>query len=223
MSRGLTSTIKSAAAAATIYPAFLVEMDFSGGAVRVWTGMGSISWNGYTWLGVGDLGGISPISETSEVRANGISLTLSGVDSARVTDVLSEDYRGRSCKVWLALLDSAGTVLADPDLRFSGVMDQASIEDNGETCTITMAAESRLVDLQRSRERRLTDEDQQNLFPGDRGLEFVAAMQDKELLWGVTGSGTATGGSNYKAAVYDDFGPGLGGNSTPGGGVNFLE
>jgi len=36
--------------------------------------------------------------------------------------------------------------------------------------------------------RRYTDQDQKNLFAGDRGLEFVESLQDKSIVWG--------GGSN---------------------------
>jgi hypothetical protein len=30
----------------------------------------------------------------------------------------------------------------------------------------------------------MTDEDQKNLFSGDKGFEFIADLQDKELVWG---------------------------------------
>jgi len=32
--------------------------------------------------------------------------------------------------------------------------------------------------------RRYTDADQQSRFPGDKGLEYVPSMQDKQIVWG---------------------------------------
>jgi hypothetical protein len=47
-----------------------------------------------------------------------------------------------------------------------------------------MTAESRLMDFKRVREIRYTDEEQQNLFSGDVGLEFVNDIQEKPIFWG---------------------------------------
>lgn len=184
MSRGLTSAFKTAAAAGNVVPALLGHFDFTGGIVRVWTGLGDLSWGGDTYTGLGDLVAVSPVQETNETRSNGMSFTLNGIPSAMVTRILGEGYRGRAAKLWLALFDSSGAIIADPLLLFSGRMDQCLLDDSGATATCTITAESRLVDLQRPRERRRTDEDQQNLFAGDRGLEYVAGLQDKEIVWG---------------------------------------
>ena len=210
MSRGLSSAYKTAAAAGLVRPALLGHFDFSGGIVRVWTGLGDLSWGGNTYTGLGDLVGVSPVQESNEIRANGLQFTLNGIPSAQVTRILSESYRGRAAKLWLALFDSTPAIIADPLLLFSGRMDQARLQDTGETATIVITAESRLVDLQRSRERRRTDEDQKSLFSGDRGLEYIAGLQDKQITWG---GGTATAGpaaapreKGYTGRAYD---PGL--------------
>lgn len=212
MSRGLSSSYKSAAAAGNLAPALLGYFDFSGGAVRVWTGIGDLSWGGNTYTGLGDLVSVEPVQETNEVRANGLSFRLNGIPSAMVTRVIAEGYRGRACKLWLALFDSSAAVIADPLLLFSGLMDQCLLEDSGDKASITVVAESRLVDLQRPRERRYTDEDQQNLFAGDLGLEFIAGLQDKEILWG---GGTSQTNGMAPAG-------GAGSNIGTGGGDQYL-
>ena len=55
---------------------------------------------------------------------------------------------------------------------------------SGGISTVTLTAESRLRDLERVRTRRYTDADQQSRFPGDKGLEYVPSLQDKQLIWG---------------------------------------
>lgn len=188
MSRGLTASFKTAADAGTVYPALLASFDFSGGDVNVWTGIGDLAWNSITWSGIGDLGGVTPVQESASTRANGLQFTLNGISSAMVSSILSEDYRNRNCKLYLALFASltATSPIADPALLFSGRMDQCVLDDDGQTSKINVTAESRLIDLQRARERRYTDEDQRAVFSGDVGLEYVAALQDKALLWGAS-------------------------------------
>ena len=86
-------------------------------------------------------------------------------------------------KVWIGALDSAGAVIADPFLAFEGRLDVPDIIDDGETCTVTVSYESRLIDLERPRERRITHEDQQIDYPGDRFREYVAGLQDQVIVW----------------------------------------
>ncbi|MCH8035958.1 MAG: VWA domain-containing protein [Proteobacteria bacterium] len=59
----------------------------------------------------------------------------------------------------------------------------------GETATVTVTVESRLIAWERAKIRRYTNEDQQQRFSGDKFLEFVNQTMDKEILWGVGGDG----------------------------------
>jgi hypothetical protein len=61
-----------------------------------------------------------------------------------------------------------------------------NIEENADTCVISVTAENVLVKLERPVVRRFTNEDQKSRFPNDKGLEFVAGLQDKDILWGRT-------------------------------------
>jgi hypothetical protein len=63
-------------------------------------------------------------------------------------------------------------------------VDVPSISEGGDTATITITAENRLLDLERVRVRRYTQEDQARDDVTDLGFEFVPALQDKEVLFG---------------------------------------
>jgi hypothetical protein len=137
-------------------------------------------------VGVGTLGAISPIEETKSVVANGVSLSLSGIPEEMIALAMGEKYRGRNVYIWMALFNvSDGTLILNPEQVFAGRLDTMSISDAGETSTITIACESRLIDLERSRERRYTNEDQKYLYPADASLRYVAGLQGKEFPWGV--------------------------------------
>lgn len=187
MSRNLTSPVSTALAAESVRLAYLVELAFDSGAVRLWTGAGNFDWTatGRTFTGAGTLLEVSAVEETQRVEANGIDITLSGISSTIVSYALTENYRNRRVRVWLALFDpTSGALIADPVSIFAGRMDTMHLTDAGETSQVRVTCESRLIDLQRPRERRFTDEDQQELFPGDLGLEYVAGLQEREIAWG---------------------------------------
>jgi hypothetical protein len=59
-----------------------------------------------------------------------------------------------------------------------------NIEENADTSVISVTAENVLIKLERPVVRRFTNEDQKSRFPDDRGLEYVAGLQDKDILWG---------------------------------------
>jgi hypothetical protein len=67
---------------------------------------------------------------------------------------------------------------------FTARMDQMTLDEGPETCTIQLTVENILVDLERPRVARYTNNDQQSRFPGDRGFEFVESLQTKEIFWG---------------------------------------
>ncbi len=184
MSRAVTPAVEAALEAGNVPAIVMVEMDFPSGFLRVNNSPVTFAWNGYDWLGLGDLGGIDAISEGASLESRGLAFRLSGVPPANVSIAMGQQYQGRSCKVWYAPLDAAThAVLADPVLSFHGRLDVMSIE-LGETATITVTAESRLADWARPRVRRYNHDDQQIDFPGDNGFEFVTSVVDKELRWG---------------------------------------
>ena len=69
---------------------------------------------------------------------------------------------------------------------FGGVMDIMGIEEGKETSTVSITIESKLSRQLNVNETRYTDRDQQRLFPGDKGMEYVAGLQNKETEWGTT-------------------------------------
>jgi hypothetical protein len=183
VSRDLTAGLEADVVAASLRPALFYEGVFTGGTLRLWTGLSTIDWNGYTWTGAGNLLAMSQIEESLEIKAAGLSVTLSGLNPAVISLALAQARQGLSGKVWLGTLAADNTVTADPFLSFEGRLDVPEISDDGESCTVVINYESRLIDLERARERRITHEDQQIEYPGDLGRQHVARMQDQVLTW----------------------------------------
>lgn len=185
--RALTAGMITEVQTTPLRPILFFEGEFvSGGSpawLRLWTGYGTIAWNGQSWLGAGDLIAVAPLSETTEIRAEGFAVTLSGQPSANISLALQSMKQGRSGKIWLGALDASNAIIADPYLVRAGRLDVPKISDAGDSCSITVQYEDRLIDLERPRERRYTHEDQQIDYPGDLGFEYVASLQEASDIW----------------------------------------
>jgi hypothetical protein len=181
--RSFTPTVQAAFLADNVPVLALVELDFSGGIVRVTNAGYNITFGGYTWYGLGELGEISAVQEGTELQMYGITLTLSGVPPEYISVALDNEYQGRPATIWIAPLDSNYQVLADPVIVFKGRMDTMPIAI-GTDAKIQLTIESQFVDWERPRVRRYNHEDQTFAHPADKGLEFIAQMVEKEIIWG---------------------------------------
>lgn len=206
MSRDLSAAISNSLEDNVVYPFFAVELQFdSPNTLRLWTGYGTLVFEGVSYYGTGELLNISSVEETIEMAAKGATLTLSAVPSEVISLALQEPYQGRVCKIYFGmfstdtLLQEDGTsyILLQDGAKiaiesqetgltevFTGYMNQMSIEEGPETSTIQLSVESKLVDLERPRVARYTSAYQKDKFAGDLGLEFVESLQDQKLVWG---------------------------------------
>jgi hypothetical protein len=184
MSRGASTAFLTALQSQVTRPVIFFEGVFGAGTLRLWSGLGSIIWGGQTWTGAGTLLSLSEIDEPTDIVAAGFTVSLSGIPTDLVSAVIADVMQGDQGRILIGLLDDAGALIVDPVLAASGRMDVPTITDDAETCVIDVSYEGRLIDLNRPREWRYTHESQQQVYPGDRGFEYVAALQDKEIIWG---------------------------------------
>ena len=173
--------------------------------IRMWTGQGTLVLeDGTEWIGLGQLLNISAIEETSEMAVKGASVSLSGIPSNLLSLALSTPYQGRVAKIYFGtfqqgsiLQETANYILLEGGGRinlesvstgfnelFSGYMDQMNIEEAGDTATIEMTVENKLIDLERARVARFTSGYQKSVYPNDLGLDFIEDLQDKKIPWG---------------------------------------
>lgn len=182
MTRGLESAALDAVQAEVVVRVVAVALDFPSGVVRYSGAPFDLTIGGETFFGLGELGQISTVEESAELRSYGLTVAVSGIPRDVVAAALTEAYQGRRGTVWEAQMDAAGLVVADPVVIFRGRMDQLDVL-LGETATVTVRLENRLADWERPRIRRYTDEEQQAEYPGDRFFGFLSATVEKDLIW----------------------------------------
>lgn len=170
--------------------AIFCELVLDDTALRLWTGIGLKAFGPESpqnlFTGAGAIMSFSEVRETQLVQAQGLNVSLSGLQSNLISVALSEDIQGRPFRMWWALLDNSGDVVADY-LLFEGKADVFEIETSGDTATMRLSLETELIDLLKPRERNLTPEDQKRDYPSDLGLDFIPFIQDAEIVWGPKG------------------------------------
>lgn len=202
--RNLDTRLKDALDGPVFQPFYAVAMFFSEGVVRFWTGVGDLTIGGITYTGLGNLLEISTVEETADLSVRGLELTLSGVSPSLLSLALSSQYQGRKCVLYFGAYSTDDMLTEDGDFIlteagdkikleltqggfstvFVGYMDKMDISDSGESSTISLNVENRLIDLERPRIARYNSGYQQSVYDGDNGLNYVADLQDKEIVWG---------------------------------------
>lgn len=201
MSRDITSAMGTALSSQLCKPAIIVKLDFASGAVRVHSGVGNLTFAAETYTGLGLLGAIADIEETTDGSSNTCDLSLQA-DSSFIALALGEigGARGRPGKVWFGLYDTtSGLLISDPVLRYSGVIDNVTSEENGQAGKLTVSLVDETGDQERARVRYYNEEDQKRIDPTDTSMRYVADLPNKPINWGNAKVYTAqpsTGGDN---------------------------
>lgn len=186
MNRGSTAQFQTEIAKSQNMPVHLVSVHLDEHTLYMNDSYKTISFQSQDYLAVGTFMGFSDIEESAELIVSSMTLSLSGIDQSMISLVLSEKYINREVKVYTGFLDANTNVLiADPVLIFDGRIDTPTISENpdGGTSTVSISATNAWVDFTRRTGRHANNEEQQVLFPGDKGFEF-AAQNISELVWG---------------------------------------
>lgn len=143
MPRGLTTTQKAALAQRVRGVAYFVELGLTT-PVRAWSGLGTITTLGHSWLGLGELGVINGMESDLALKAQQISLGIVGLPrDALEPGVLeatrSERYQGKPLKIYFGVTNpDTGALLDDPVAVWVGQADVLGFRRGASiSCTLT--------------------------------------------------------------------------------------
>ena len=177
--------------------ASFVYLDIPGDPVRANTSALDVVTGGHTWTGIGQFGGIQVIAEDTEINAAPIQLSLSGIPSALLTDILTADYRNRAVELSLGFFDQDWVLLAPLESIWTGVIDSAQVKVGTEFAEIVLTCENELSFLiGRPIPIRYTDQEQRKRFAGDRFFQLLPSQFNLSLEWGGTVTNMGGGGGS---------------------------
>ena len=195
--RGLSTANTAQVDSATLTPVTFVEIAFDSptGSLYLHDNIGEISgsdatdWGctARTWSGLGDFGGISPMTEGSGLSPYKLDLTLSGIDATLAAEVLSESKNAVLRNVYIQVgFIGLDRVLVDPPLSlWKGKIDAMQVAIGPES-VIRVTCESFMIGFEKSNGLLFSDADLQNtsVVSGDLLLQFAAQMVDANVVWG---------------------------------------
>lgn len=191
MARSIGSNFNTQISSNSVRPFFAFKIGYSSDQLRIWTGYHTISIDSEDYIGGGTLIQLDSVNESADIKATGITVSLSGLDSSILSSAITQVANGVPAELYFGVLTTSGsgasastTVVDTPYLLFEGFLDEINIADTGDTSDISFTIENKMVILEKPVDRRYTDQDQKNLFPGDKGLEFIADIQLKAIAWG---------------------------------------
>ena len=151
MSRGFPAAVATALAQQHVAIVAFAKLEFPSGTIYVHNSLGTYTWGGQDWLGVGDMGSISQVEEGLDVSPYAITLTLSGLDATISSAALTEDYYLHPVTVYLGVLNAEDVLIDTPTQIWAGFMDQMNMSvgaDGGDA--IQLIAESELSRFNKS-------------------------------------------------------------------------
>ena len=184
MSRDIDATLLAETVKTELNPIFMLEFEASSGWVRAWTGIGDLVYDGKTFKGTGIFGGFSQVEEGTDGTAFGISYSLSGISPELAAIAVDEIKQDKIATMYFAAVDDDCQFIGTPYPVAVHFTDIPSIQDDGETSTISLSCESASIDQLRTRVRRFTSEDQKIEYPDDEGFDYVEGLQYRAINWG---------------------------------------
>ncbi len=194
--QGLDSSITNRLGADEQALFFAVKAEFDTDDILIWSGIDDLVINSETYTGAVTLLSISGSEDNTELKSNGLVVALTGMDTTVVNYALTENYQNRPITVFMGYVMGGTNEVAGTLTLFKGRMTSLVINDTPEGSSVTIDAENRLVDLDRPSNFRYTKESQNFLHSGDTGFDRVSSLQDQQIVWGKshTGSGSINDG-----------------------------
>ena len=84
-----------------IRPVYFIKLEFPSATTYLNSSDRNITFDSQNYLGAGTIGTMSDIEETSELQANGVKLTLTGIPSTYISIALTTEYQGSSATAYL--------------------------------------------------------------------------------------------------------------------------
>jgi hypothetical protein len=189
LKRNIHPATLAAMARTPIYPVVMIYLDWPTGPVRVHSNVGTITYDGHDWTGVGNFAGLQMPGEETGLISQPAQLRLIGAPD-ELDQYLDDPIRDRDGEILFGLVtDRAGnTLIGDPFSIFIGYMDAMRETVASEDGTLRRDL---LIDVAGGPSQRAftelyhTYEDQKREFPGDTAGRLVinAEAEREKLTW----------------------------------------
>jgi hypothetical protein len=180
--RTLDADLQAGAQSSRFNYVVFVKLAFPSGTVYAHNGVGTYSFGGDDYLGVGAFGKIDVLEDTLDLQSKPVSLQLSSITPGIIDAIKTDDVFGRDADVYLGAVDEEGQLVGTPENWYSGHMETVKVVLGSED-GVAIQLQSRASRLSLRSNKRYTIEDHQADFPGDLMLEFLPVLMDVSVSW----------------------------------------
>lgn len=124
LSRGIGGTLLTEIIKPGFHPVVLVNLDWPSGEVWAHSNYGTITWDGHSWLGVGDFASFAVPEEALGLVSGAASITMVGTLGDVLAD-LDQSVKNRRAAIYFGATTERGgnTLVGTPFKAFGGYMD----------------------------------------------------------------------------------------------------
>ncbi|HHF0536540.1 TPA: hypothetical protein ACPHTZ_000493 [Vibrio alginolyticus] len=168
----------------------LISLDMTaapaGRVHRMCTAPFNVTYNGYEYIGIGDIINIDELDLTADLTSIGLSFTLGGIDPAYRREIDNNGFKRAPIEVLLATVADGTNVVPDNTAIFyhRGTCDtpNTSIDHDTGTLVINITTQSMLGNLKKIPDLCRTSQATHTArHPGDDFFKFVATTEQEEL------------------------------------------
>lgn len=168
---------------------YFVEFHFASLVYRCCTLNLNVPWGGYEWIGLGQVGDITPIDEAKGTTSSAITFTLSLADTTFVALAAGpvEEYRGRAVVMHFCPLDDNFRLIGTPVRCWRGTMDTMTGGVSGAhdqaSGSLQLKCETSAYGIMRYPALRLNEAQQKQRYPLDTSLDRMNRLIGDKFPW----------------------------------------
>ena len=182
MPRTLSTALQTQVSSTAIKTAFLVELNLSS-IIRLTDYYTNVVYDSNTYEAGGSFLSVESTTETGQLQVDEINIGFSNITNQVRSLVENGEFTDKTVEIYLAYFDS-NEVIVGAINYFTGQIRNIGINENLEASTLQITVASHWSNWNLTQGRHYSDESQQSLSSGDKGMEF-ATQTKTNVRWGM--------------------------------------
>lgn len=154
-------------------PVILVEMDFDGGSINVWSRPFSGDYAGRSYQPIAGITGAFSVRQSLDRPSLATAAQITGAAGEIQAAALTEPFQGRPARIRLGNLDAAGAI-SNTEILLSGTIEDIPLIDDATGSTAAVKMQSIFSRIGRARDLRYAKADQKTVDANDSFFDFVS-------------------------------------------------
>ena len=181
MPRSLSTALQTQVSAQQTKTAFLVELNLST-VIRLTDFYRDVTYDSNSYEAGGSFLAVDTTTETGQLQVSDINLGFSNVTNQVRQLVRNGAFTDKVVNVYVAYFDVNEDIVGAINY-FTGQIKNVNISETLENSLLSMTVASHWANWNLTKGRHYSDESQQSVYSGDRGLEY-ATQTKSDVRWG---------------------------------------